>query len=241
MSLYAVVDPKTGDVVREYPTATDKQIEQALASASKAYHPVVEELDAGPARGPDPPRRRPHTSAARNWPTSSTGRWVSPSTRRWARWTSAPRSTVVRRQCREVPGRRADRTARRRTARSSGADRSACCWHHAVELPVLPGGAVRRTQPDAGQHGGALQARSAVPRVRGSHPEDLRRRRLPRGRLRQRLRHQQSRSRRRSPTRACRACRSPARSGRAPRWPRSPACNLKKVVLELGGSIRSSC
>ena len=37
MSLYAVVDPKTGDVVREYPTATDEQIEQALAAASKAY------------------------------------------------------------------------------------------------------------------------------------------------------------------------------------------------------------
>ena len=37
MSLYAVVDPKTGDVVREYPTATDEQIEQALASASKAF------------------------------------------------------------------------------------------------------------------------------------------------------------------------------------------------------------
>ncbi|MGY4712781.1 NAD-dependent succinate-semialdehyde dehydrogenase [Mycolicibacterium sp. CBM1] len=37
MSLYAVVDPKTGDVVREYPTATDEQIEQALAAAAKAY------------------------------------------------------------------------------------------------------------------------------------------------------------------------------------------------------------
>lgn len=37
MSLYAVVDPKTGDVVREYPTATDEQIEQALAAATKAY------------------------------------------------------------------------------------------------------------------------------------------------------------------------------------------------------------
>jgi succinate-semialdehyde dehydrogenase/glutarate-semialdehyde dehydrogenase len=37
MSLYAVVDPKTGDVVREYPTATDEQIEQTLAAASKAY------------------------------------------------------------------------------------------------------------------------------------------------------------------------------------------------------------
>lgn len=37
MSLYAVVDPKSGEVVREYPTATDEQIEQALASAAKAY------------------------------------------------------------------------------------------------------------------------------------------------------------------------------------------------------------
>src|SRR3954469_22239730 len=37
MSLYAVGDPKSGEVVREYPTATDEQIEQALASAAKAY------------------------------------------------------------------------------------------------------------------------------------------------------------------------------------------------------------
>lgn len=37
MSLYAVVNPATGDVVREYPTATDKQIGEALASAQQAY------------------------------------------------------------------------------------------------------------------------------------------------------------------------------------------------------------
>ncbi|EHB55627.1 Succinate-semialdehyde dehydrogenase (NAD(P)(+)) [Mycolicibacterium rhodesiae JS60] len=37
MSLYAVVDPTSGEVVREYPTATDEQIEQALAAAAKAY------------------------------------------------------------------------------------------------------------------------------------------------------------------------------------------------------------
>ena len=37
MSLYAVVNPATGDVVQEYPTATDKQIEDALTSAQKAY------------------------------------------------------------------------------------------------------------------------------------------------------------------------------------------------------------
>ena len=37
MSLYAVVDPATGDVVKEYPTATDEQIETALTSAAKAF------------------------------------------------------------------------------------------------------------------------------------------------------------------------------------------------------------
>ena len=37
MSLYAVVNPATGDVVREYPTATDKQIAEALVSAQQAY------------------------------------------------------------------------------------------------------------------------------------------------------------------------------------------------------------
>jgi succinate-semialdehyde dehydrogenase / glutarate-semialdehyde dehydrogenase len=35
--MYAVVDPSTGDVVKEYPTATDAQMEDALASASRAY------------------------------------------------------------------------------------------------------------------------------------------------------------------------------------------------------------
>lgn len=36
-SLYAVTDPSTGEVVKEYPTATDQQIEAALAAASKAH------------------------------------------------------------------------------------------------------------------------------------------------------------------------------------------------------------
>ncbi len=37
MSLYAVVDPATGDVVQEYPPTTDEQMEQALAATSKAH------------------------------------------------------------------------------------------------------------------------------------------------------------------------------------------------------------
>ena len=35
MSLYAVVDPATGDVVKEYPTATDEQIEAAVSAAAR--------------------------------------------------------------------------------------------------------------------------------------------------------------------------------------------------------------
>ncbi|MDA2893867.1 NAD-dependent succinate-semialdehyde dehydrogenase [Mycolicibacterium sp. BiH015] len=37
MTQYAVVDPATGEVVKEYPTATDEQIESALASAHKTF------------------------------------------------------------------------------------------------------------------------------------------------------------------------------------------------------------
>ena len=37
MSSYAVVDPSTGELVKEYPTATDEQIEAALAAAAKAH------------------------------------------------------------------------------------------------------------------------------------------------------------------------------------------------------------
>ncbi len=37
MTQYAVVDPSTGEVVKEYPTATDEQIESALSSAAKTF------------------------------------------------------------------------------------------------------------------------------------------------------------------------------------------------------------
>ena len=37
VSTYAVVDPSTGNLVKEYPTATDDQIEAAVAAAAKAH------------------------------------------------------------------------------------------------------------------------------------------------------------------------------------------------------------
>ena len=37
MSLYAVIDPATGEVVQEYPTATDAEMDRALSAATRAY------------------------------------------------------------------------------------------------------------------------------------------------------------------------------------------------------------
>jgi len=37
MNTYAVINPATGETVAEYPTATDEQIEQAVASAYRVY------------------------------------------------------------------------------------------------------------------------------------------------------------------------------------------------------------
>ena len=38
MTLYAVTNPATGEVLREYPTATDADMEKAIAAADAAFH-----------------------------------------------------------------------------------------------------------------------------------------------------------------------------------------------------------
>ena len=62
---------------------------------------------------------------------------------------------------------------------------------HALELPLLPGGPLRRPEPGDRQHDPA-QARAAVPGIGRGDAADLRRRRRPRGRLRERLRDQRA-------------------------------------------------
>ena len=43
-SMYAVVDPSTGELVKEYPTATDEQIKQAIAAADTLLLTVPNQL-----------------------------------------------------------------------------------------------------------------------------------------------------------------------------------------------------
>ena len=166
MSLYAVVDPKTGDVVREYPTATDEQIEQALASASKAYREwskqstVAQRADLIRKVGELHTERREELAeiiAPRDGQADRAGGRRGRLQRRDLR--------VLRRQRREVPGRRADRAARRRRQRRrSSAAPSACCsgimpWNY----PYYQVAAIRRTEPDDRQHRRCSSTRRSAP------------------------------------------------------------------------------
>ena len=74
---------------------------------------------------------------------------------------------VLRRQGAEAAGRRADRAARRRRLGDGPPElRRRAAGDHAVELPLLPGGAVRGPEPGDRQHDPA-QARAPVPGVGG--------------------------------------------------------------------------
>ncbi len=205
MSDYAVINPATGETPRSTRPSPTRSSKPPLLSPRR---------HTSSGRGPRPSRSAPRwcdasasctPSGARSWPRSRCAKWASRWIRRSARSTSA--STIyelLRRQRGRALEGRADHAARRRGhRRSSGAAPSACCsgimpWN----FPYLPGRPLCRPQPGDRQHG-AAEARAPVPRDRRGAAEDLPRRRLPRGRLRQHLRDQRpDRDRHRRPARA---------------------------------------
>ena len=114
---------------------------------------------------------------------------------------------VLRRQRPGADEGRADRPARRRGlgVRPPLVGRAAA-RDHAVELPLLPGGPLRRPEPGGRQHDPA-QARAAVPGVVGGDGADVPRRGRAEGRLHQHLRDQRPDRGGHRATRACRASR----------------------------------
>ncbi len=164
MSDYQVVNPSTGKVEKEFPTATDAEVQDALSRTHAAYgewrttskderarilHRVADlyderadELAAIIAREMGKPLRR--------------GQGRAPARRLDLPLLRRPGPRPARR----LPAGPGDG---RQRGGPQGADRPAA-RDHAVELPVLPGGPVRGAQPDDRQHDPA-QARPAVPRV----------------------------------------------------------------------------
>ena len=192
-SSYAVVNPATGETVREYPEISDEELRAAIGRADEASRSwpgsagvaeraalvrKVGELHvrAAPAAGRDHRRRDGQADRA----GARRGRLRGRDLR------------LLRGQRRGSDGRRADRAARRRRHRGDPPQplrRPA--RDHALELPLLPGGPLRRAEPGDRQHDPA-QARAAVPRIGRGDAADVRRRRLPRGRLREHLRDQRA-------------------------------------------------
>ena len=201
---YAVTNPATGEQIKTYPTITDAELEAAIGLAHQTHRELAAIDHRRRAREAGAPRRRAPQRAAR-----AAGRDHRPRDGQ-AHGAGAGRDRLLRRHLRVLRGQRAgpdegraDPAPRGRGLRDhppqlAGRDPR----DHAVELPDLPGRAVRRPGPDHRERR-APEARPAVPRDRRGAPADLPRRRLPRGRLRQHLRHERSdRPRHRRPARA---------------------------------------
>ena len=148
---------------------------------------------------------------------------------------------LLRRQRRDADGRRADQAARGRRL-GAGAPQllRGAARDHALELPLLPGGALRRAQPGDRQHDPA-QARAAVPGVGRGDGADLPRGRLPQGRLHQHLRDQRpDRVGDRRPARARRVADRLRAGGRRGRRDRRAATS-RRSCSSWAARIRSSC
>ena len=95
MTDYAVINPATGEHVKEFPTITDDELAAAIKLAHETHQrwartTSVEDRAALVRRVGEL-----HPSGARSWPPSPSARWASPPSRRWARSISAPTSMVT--------------------------------------------------------------------------------------------------------------------------------------------------
>ena len=223
MSEYAVTNPATGERVKEYPTISDAALADAIATADRAHREwsratTIEERAALVRRvGELHTERREELAEIivreMGKPVEQALGEVDFCAAIYEYYadnaTTLLADEPITLSDGDGLGVRAPQL-RRRAARD-----------HAVELPVLPGRAVRRPESRRRQHDPA-EARAAVPGVGGGDPGGSSTTRAsPRARTRTST-PRTTRSRTSSPTPGCRACRSPARSVRARPWPRSP-------------------
>ena len=174
MSSYAVVNPATGEKVKEYPEISDAELDAAIAAADEAHRTG---------------RRRPSV-AERAAMVKKVGELHVERREALAEITVREMGKPMEQAlgevdfCGDIYGYYADNAeqfladepidaARRRGHRADPQDVDrAAARDHALELPLLPGGPFRRPEPDRRQHDPA-QAGAAVPGVGRGDPADV--------------------------------------------------------------------
>ena len=176
---YRVQNPATGEVVAEFPTATDAEIQDALAKSQAAYTswrevPIAERAKVVARIGELFTERADELAAII---TEEMGKPLSESkgeaefcTDIFDYFATEGPALAADQQIKTIGGGQA--VIQRLPGRSAAG-------HHAVELPLLPGGPLRRAEPGAGQHH-RPQARRDLPALGAGHPADHGRRRRAR-------------------------------------------------------------
>ena len=172
VSEYKVVNPATNQTEREFATATDAEIEQVLERSARAYQSW---------RTTAKDERAKVLLRVAELYKERAGELAALITREMGKPTREAKgeimlvASIYRYYAEQGPALLADTPLSPRAggggAGPQGAHRPAA-RHHAVELPVLPGGPVRGPEPHGRQYDHS-QARAAVPGVGAGHGADL--------------------------------------------------------------------
>ena len=153
-SIYAVVDPATGETVKEYPTITDDDLRAAIGRADDAHRDWSSDRDRGGPRRARATRRRAALGAAQGARGDHRAEMGKPVEQALGEVDFC--AAIYEFYADNAEELMADEPIKLLDGEGSAVVRRSslgvAARDHAVELPLLPGGALRGSEPDHRQH-----------------------------------------------------------------------------------------